>query len=124
LEQNANLMGWAMSAPEPFEAVFGYVVSVEGSEANDRCRAIVAYANAAPYDPTGNCIVWVDKPALQSLLQTALATGNLLFFEGIKFYDAALPGVEQFHTFARLTVYNSPQGPLMGDHPRIDLPPH
>jgi hypothetical protein len=38
-----------------------------------------------------------------------------LFFEGIKFYDAALPGVEQFHTFARLTVYNSPQGPLQGN---------
>jgi hypothetical protein len=55
---------------------------VEGSEANDRCRAIISYANAPPYDPTGICIVWVDKLALQSLLQTALATGNLLFFEG------------------------------------------
>jgi hypothetical protein len=87
-----------MSAPEPFEPVFGYVVSVEGSDAYDRCRAVIAYANAAPYDP--------------------------LFFEGIKFYDAALPGVEQFHAFARLTVYNSPQGPLAGNHPRIDLPPH
>ena len=113
-----------MSAPEPFQAVFGYVVSVEGSDANDRCRAIIAYANAAPYDPTGICIGWVDKPALQSLLQTALMTGNLLFFEGIKFYDAALPGVEQFHTFARLMVYNSPLGPLVGNHPPIDLPPH
>jgi hypothetical protein len=113
-----------MSAPEPFEPVFGYVVSVEGSDAYDRCRAVIAYANAAPYDPTVNCVVWVDKPALQSLLQTALVTGNLLFFEGIKFYDAALPGVEQFHAFARLTVYNSPQGPLAGNHPRIDLPPH
>jgi hypothetical protein len=113
-----------MTAPEPFEAVFGYVVSLEGSEADGRCRAIIAYANAVPYDPTGNCIVWVDKPALQSLLQTALITGNLLFFEGIKFYDGALPGVEQFHTFARLMVYNSPQGPLVGNHPRIDLPPH
>jgi len=113
-----------MSAPEPFEAVFGYVVSLEASEANDRCRAIIAYANATSYDPTGNCIMWVDKPALQSLLQTALVTGNLLFFEGIKFYDAALPGVEQFHTFARLTVYNSPQGLRLGNHPRIDLPPH
>jgi hypothetical protein len=117
-------MGGVMSAPEPFEAVFGYVVSLEGSEANDRCRAIIAYANAASYDPTGNCIMWVDKPALQSLLQTALVTGNLSFFEGIKFYDAALPGVEQFHTFARLTVYNSPQGLRVGNHPRIDLPPH
>src|SRR5882724_95013 len=113
-----------MSEPEPFEAVFGYVVSVEGSEAYDRCRVIIAYANAAPYDPTGNCIVWVDKPTLQSLLRTALMTGNLLFFEGIRFYDAALPGQEQFHTLARLTVYNSPWGPLVGDHPRIDLPPH
>jgi hypothetical protein len=120
-----NTLVWAMTAPEPFEAVFGYVVSVEGSEAGDRCyRAVIAYANAASYDPTGNCIVWVDKPALQSLLQTALVTGNLLFFEGIKFYDAALPGVAQFHTFARLTVYNSAQGPLVGNHPRIDLPPH
>ena len=46
-----------MTAPEPFEAVFGYVVSVEGSEAGDCCyRAIIAYANAAPYDPTGICI--------------------------------------------------------------------
>jgi hypothetical protein len=113
-----------MSAPEPFEAVFGYVVSVEGSEANDRCRAIISYANAAPYDPARIFIVWVDTPSLQSLLQTALVTGNLLFFEGTKFFDAALPGVEQFHVFARLTVYNSPQGPRMGDHPRIDLPPH
>src|SRR3984893_15362600 len=113
-----------MTAPEPFEAVFGYVVSIEGYETNDRCMAIVVYANAAPYDPTGNCIVWVEKPALQSLLQTALVTGNLLFFEGIKFYDAALPGLEQFHALARLTVYDSPRGPRVGNHPRIDLPPH
>jgi len=113
-----------MSASELFETVFGYVVSLEGSEASDRCRAIIAYANAAPYDPAGSCVIWVDKPALRSLLQTALATGNLLFFEGIKFYDAALPGVEQFHTFARLRVYNSPQGAQPGNRPRIDLPAH
>jgi hypothetical protein len=113
-----------MTTPEPFEAVFGYVVSIEGSEASDRCRAIVIYANAAADGPTGSCIVWVDKPALQSLLQTALVTGNLLFFEGIKFYDAAIPGLEQFHTFARMTVYNSPQGVQPGNRPRIDLPPH
>jgi hypothetical protein len=119
-----NIEAGEMTAPEPFEAVFGYVVSLDGSEASDRCRAIVAYANAAPFDPTGNCIVWVDKPALQSLLQTALVTGNLLFFEGIKFYDAALPGLEQFHAFARMTVYNSPRGPQLGNRPRIDLPPH
>jgi hypothetical protein len=113
-----------MTAPEPFESVFGYVASIEGYETNDRCMATVIYANAAPYDPTGNCIVWVDKPALQSLLQTALVTGNLLFFQGIKFYDAALPGLEQFHALARMTVFNSPRGAEPGNRPRIDLPAH
>ena len=116
-----------MSAPEPFDTVLGYVVSIEASEVNDRCCATVIYANyanATSYDPTRICIAWVDKPALQSVLQTALVTGNLLFFEGIKFYDAALPGLEQFHGFARMTVYNSPQGAQPGARPRIDLPPH
>ena len=107
-----------MTAPEPFETVLGYVLSIEASEANDRCAATVIYANAVSFDPTRVCIVWVDKPALQSVLQTALVTGNLLFFEGIKFYDAALPGLEQFHGFARMTVYNSPQGAQPGTRPR------
>jgi len=111
-------------AGEPFEAVLGYVLSIEAYEVSDKCRATVVYANAADYDPTKICIVWVDKPALQSLLQTALVTGNLLFFEAIKFYDAALPGLEQFHGFARMKVYNSPQGAQSGTRPRIDLPLH
>ena len=113
-----------MTEPEPFDTGLGYVLSIEASEANDRCAATVIYANAASYDPSRICIVWVDKPALQSLLQTALASGNLLFFEGIKFYDAALPGLEQFHGLARMTVYNSPQGAQPGKRPSIDLPPH
>ena len=113
-----------MTEPELFDVVFGYVLSIEASEDNEQCRATVVYANAADYDPTQLCVVWVDKPALRSLLQTALATGNLLFFEGIKFYDAARPGLEQFHGFARMTVYNSPLGAQPGARPRIDLPPH
>ena len=111
----------AMSAPEPFESVWGYVLSIEATSADtDLCRATFIYANAASYDPTRIFVVWADKPALQSLLQTALVTGNLLYFEGIKYYDAALPGVEQFHLFARMTLFNSPQGAERGDHPRID----
>jgi hypothetical protein len=110
-----------MSAPEPFESVWGYVLSVEATSADTNlCRATFIYANAAPYDPARIFVVWADKPALQSLLQTALVTGNLLYFEGIKYYDAALPGVEQFHLFARMTLFNSPQGAERGDRPRID----
>ncbi|HLH99074.1 MAG TPA: hypothetical protein VKW08_28520 [Xanthobacteraceae bacterium] len=111
----------ATAAPEPFESVWGYILSIEATSAETNlCRATLVYANAAPYDPTRIFVVWVDKPALQSLLQTALVTGNLLYFEGIKFYDAALQGVEQFHLFARMVLFNSPQGARLSDHPRID----
>ena len=110
-----------MSAPEPFESVWGYVLSVEATSADTSlCRATFIYANAAPYDPARIFVVWADKPASQSLLQAALVSGNLLYFEGIKYYDAALPGVEQFHLFARMTLFNSPRGAELSDHPRID----
>lgn len=101
-----------MTEQEPFEKVLGYVVSIEATEANDRFSATVVYANAS-YDPTKVCMVWVEKPAFQLVLQAAFVTGNLLFFEGIKFYDAALPGLEQFHTLVHMMLYNSPQGPQL-----------
>ncbi len=111
-----------MTDEDLFEVVFGYVISIEASEDHDQCRAVVVYANTADYDPNQVCVLWFDRPALRSLLQTALATGNLLFFEAIKYYDAATPGLEQFNAFKRMRLYNSPQGVHQSERPRLELP--
>lgn len=76
-------------APAPTEELFGHVTLVEGYALTSftGCHALVSLRDT----PNRTVAVLTSEQRLQSLLETALATGNLIAFFGSKLKHPPTP---------------------------------